>query len=186
MAAIAPVPDAPGAVVLVEGVSDQLAVQALAARRGRDLVADGVAVVPIGGAGNIRRFLELLIPRGIRVAGLCDAGEEGDFRLAVERAGLGDDLGRAGFFVCDADLEDELIRCLGAARVEWIVDEQGELGSFRTFQKQPAQRTRPIEAQLRRFMGTRGGRKIQYAPVLVGALDLARVPRPLDGVLARV
>jgi Overcoming lysogenization defect protein-like, TOPRIM domain len=179
-------PAAPDAVVLVEGVSDQLAVEALAARRGRDLAAEGVAVVPIGGAGNIRRFLDLLAPQGIRIAGLCDAGEEGDFRLAVERAGLGADLGRAGFYVCDADLEDELIRCLGAARVERIVEAQGELGALRTFQQQPAQRARSIEAQLRRFMGTRGGRKIQYAPVLVGALDPARVPRPLDAVLARV
>src|SRR5262249_28415305 len=127
----------PRAVVLVEGVSDQLAVQALAARRGRDLAEEGVAVVPIGGAGNIRRFLAELIPQGVRVAGLCDAGEQGDFRLALERAGLGGDLERAGFYVCDADLEDELIRCLGPARVEAIVEEQGELGSFRTFQKQP-------------------------------------------------
>jgi hypothetical protein len=165
----------PTAVVLVEGVSDQLAVEALAARRGRDLVAEGVAVVPIGGAGNIRRFLEQLIPQGIRIAGLCDAGEEGAFR----RAGL-----RSNLYVCDADLEDELIRCLGAAHVERIIEGQGELGRFRTFQNQPAQRTRSIEAQLRRFLGTRGGRKIQYAPVLVDALDLARVPRPLDGVLA--
>jgi hypothetical protein len=179
-------PVAPYAVVLVEGVSDQLAVEALAARRGRDLAAEGVAVVPIGGAGNIRRFLEEFISQGIRVAGLCDAGEESDFRLAVERAGLGSELGRAGFYVCDADLEDELIRCLGAPRVERIVEAEGELGRFRTFQKQPAQRARSIEAQLRRFMGTRGGRKIQYAPVLVGALDLARVPRPLDGVLAHL
>jgi hypothetical protein len=179
-------PAAPDAVVLVEGVSDQLAVEALAARRGRDLAAEGVAVVPIGGAGNIRRFLDLFISQGILVAGLCDAGEEGDFRLAVERAGLGSELGRAGFYVCNADLEDELIRCLGAARVERIVEAEGELGRFRTFQNQPAQRARSIEAQLRRFMGTRGGRKIQYAPVLVGALDLARVPRPLDGVLAHV
>jgi hypothetical protein len=178
-----PLASAARAVVLVEGVSDQLAVEALAARRGRDLAAEGVAVVPIGGAGNIRRFLAELVPQGVLVAGLCDAGEEEDFRLAVQRAGLGDDLERAGFYVCDADLEDELIRCLGAARVEAIVEEQGELSSFRTFQKQPAQRARSIEAQLRRFMGTRGGRKIQYAPVLVGALDLARVPRPLDGVL---
>jgi hypothetical protein len=128
----------------------------------------------------------VLIPQGIRLAGLCDAGEEGDFRLAIERAGLGTDLGRAGFHVCDADLEDELIRCLGTARVEQIVEAEGELGRLRTFQNQPAQRARSIEAQLRRFMGTRGGRKIQYAPVLVGALDLACVPRPLDGVLARV
>ena len=179
-------PVAPDAVVLVEGVSDQLAVEALAARRGRDLAAERVAVVPIGGAGNIRRFLDLFMSQGIRVAGLCDAREEGDFRLAVERAGLGSELGRAGFYVCDADLEDELIRCLGAARVEQVVETHGELGRFRTFQKQPAQRARSIEAQLRRFMGTRGGRKIQYAPVLVGALELARVPRPLDRVLAHV
>jgi len=120
------------------------------------------------------------------IAGLCDAGEEADFRLALARAGLGADLERAGFHVCDADLEDELIRCLGAERVVRIVEAQGELGRLRTFQNQPAQRTRSVEAQLRRFMGTRGGRKIQYAPLLVGALDLARVPPPLDGVLAHV
>ena len=176
----------PDAVVLVEGVSDQLAVEALAVRRGRDLAAEGVAVVPIGGAGNIQRSLDLFISQGSRVAGLCDAGEENGFRLAVERAGLGSELGPAGFYVCDADLEDELIRCLGAARVERIVEAEGELGRLRAFQQQPAQRARSIEAQLRRFMGTRGGRKIQYAPVLVAALDLARVPRPLDGVLAHV
>jgi len=170
----------------VEGVSDRLAVEALAARRGRDLAAEGVAVVPIGGAGNIRRFLDELIPQGVRLAGLCDAAEEPDFRLALTRAGLGADLERAGFYVCDADLEDELIRCLGAEHVVRIVEAQGELGRLRTFQNQPAQRTRGLEAQLRRFMGTRGGRKIQYAPLLVGALDLARVPRPLDAVLAHV
>ena len=174
------------AVVLVEGISDQLAVEALAARRGRDLAAEGVAVVPIGGAGNIRRFLEALIPQGVRLAGLVDIGQEGDFRRELERAGLGAELEPAGFFVCDADLEDELIRSLGPARVEEIIEAEGELGRLRTFQQQPAQRARGIEPQLRRFMGTRGGRKIQYAPVLVGALDLARVPRPLDRVLACV
>jgi len=35
-------------------------------------------------------------------------------------------------------------------------------------------------------MGSGGGRKIRYASLLVEALDLARVPRPLDGVLAHV
>ena len=177
---------APDVAVLVEGVSDQLAVEVLAARRGRDLAVEGVAVVPIGGAGNIRRLVDLLTLRGIRVVGLCDAGEADEFRLAVKRAGLGSELGRAGFYVCDADLEDELIRSLGAARVEQIIEAQGELARFRTFQNQPAQRARTIDAQLRRFMGTRGGRKIQYAPLLVGALDLDRVPRPLDGLLAHV
>jgi hypothetical protein len=40
----------PRAVVLVEGLSDRCAVEALAERRGRDLRAERVSVVPIGGA----------------------------------------------------------------------------------------------------------------------------------------
>ena len=94
--------------------------------------------------------------------------------------------GARGFYVCDADLEDELIRALGATSVERIIDAQGELGSFRTFQKQPAWRGQSIEGQLRRFMGSADRRKIRYGRLLVDALDLARVPRPLDRVLAHV
>jgi len=180
-------------VVLVEGISDQLALEALAERRGRNLDAEGISIVPIGGAKNIGGFLELYGPQGfdIRLAGLCDAAEEGDFRRGLERAGFGSHLTRAdmerlGFYVCVADLEDELIRSLGAASVEQIVDAQGELGSFRTFQKQPAWQGRTNEEQLRRFLGTHSGRKMQYAPLLVGALDLAKVPRPLERLLAHV
>ena len=33
---------------------------------------------------------------------------------------------------------------------------------------------------------SRGGRKVHYAHVLVDALDLQNVPRPLDAVLSRV
>jgi len=181
------------AVVLVEGTSDQVALGALAERRGRDLDADGILIVAIGGATNIGHFLDLLGPQGfdVRLAGLCDVAEEGDFRRGLERAGLGFNLARAemgslGFFVCVADLEDELIRSLGATSVEEVIDAQGELGSFRIFQKQPEWRARTHEEQLRRFMGTRSGRKIDYARLLVGALDLNQVPPPLDGVLAHV
>jgi hypothetical protein len=179
-------------VVLVEGISDQVALTAVAERRGRDLDAEGIAIVAMGGARNIRRFLELFGPQGldVRLAGLCDAREEDDFRRGLERAGFGSNLSRAdleslGFYVCVADLEDELIRCLGAAAVEQVVDAQGELGSFRTFQQQPAWQGRSIQDQLRRFIGTHSGRKIRYAQLLVDALDLANVPRPLDRVLAR-
>jgi len=93
---------------------------------------------------------------------------------------------RVGFFVCIADLEDELIRCLGTAAVEEVIAAQGDLAAYRTFQNQPAWRGRPDQEQLRRFFGTRGGRKIQSAAMLVDALDLSRVPRPLDGVLEHV
>jgi hypothetical protein len=181
------------AVVLVEGVSDQHALAALAERRGRNLDAEGISVLPIGGAQAIGSYLDLFGPKGfdVRLAGLCDAAEEGHFRRALERAGRGSNLTRAdmealGFYVCVADLEDELIRALGAASVEQVVDAQGELGSFRTLQKQPAWQGRPVEEQLRRFMGSGGRRKIRYARLLVDALDLSQVPRPLDLVLAHV
>jgi hypothetical protein len=181
------------AAVLVEGVSDQLALEALAERRGRDLDAEGVSIVPMGGAQGIGRFLEQFGPGGLnlRLAGLCDAREEPDFRRALERAGLGSNLTRAeleglGFYVCDADLEDELIRALGAPAVERVIADRGELGSFRTFQQQPAWRGRAVQEQLRRFIGTHSGRKIETGALLVRALDLERMPRPLDAVLAHV
>ena len=184
---------APRGVVLVEGTSDQVALETLAGRRGRDLDAEGISIVPMGGAQAIGGFLDRFGPRGldVRLAGLCDAGEEDDFQRGLERAGLGADLTRAdmerlGFYVCVADLEDELIRALGAASVEQVVDAQGDFGSFRTLQKQPAWQGRTTAEQLRRFMGSGGRRKIRYARLLVEALDLTRVPRPLDLLLAHV
>jgi OLD-like protein len=179
-------------VVLVEGVSDQRAVEALARVRGRDLEAERVSVVPMGGAQAIGRFLGIFGTSGLdlRLAGLCDAGEEGAFGRALERAGLGSSLTRTdmeqlGFYVCVEDLEDELIRSLGADGAEAVVEAHGDLGSFRTLQKQPAWRGRPTEQQLRRFMGSYAG-KIKYAPLFVEALSPARVPLPLDGLLAHV
>ncbi|WNF30841.1 ATP-dependent endonuclease [Streptomyces sp. C11-1] len=180
-------------VVLVEGVSDRAAVEALAERQGRTLAAEGVVVVPMGGATSIIRFLRPLGPQGLglRLAGLCDAAEQRFFLQGLERTGFGtgltpDDLAELGFFTCHADLEDELIRALGTGGVQQAIDDQGDLRTFRTFQRQPAQRERPVEAQLRRFMGTIGGRKEHYARALTGALDLERLPQPLDGLLTRV
>jgi hypothetical protein len=180
-------------VVLVEGVSDRLAVETLARRRGCDLEDEGVKVVPIGGAQALPRFLARFGPSGldITLAGLCDAGEERAVRRSLERAGLGSELTRAeverlGFFVCNADLEDELIRAVGVEALERILEREGDLRSFRTLQKQPAWRGRPVHDQLRRFMGSGGRRKIRYAQLLVDALELDRMPRPLDRVLAHV
>jgi hypothetical protein len=177
--------------VIVEGASDQVALETLAARTGRDLQGLGTSIVAIGGAHAIRRFLEQLVARdgNVRVAGLCDAGQEGYFKRALEGAGLGagldrEGMARLGFFVCVEDLEDELIRALGREAVEGVIEAQGELRSFRSFQRQPAQADVAVPAQLRRFMGTHAGRKAQYARALVEALDLARVPEPLSRVLA--
>jgi hypothetical protein len=178
------------AVVLVEGISDQAALETLADRQGRSLDAKGVSIVPIGGATNIGHFLDLLGPQGhdVRLAGLCDVGEEDHFQRGLERAGLGSNLTRAdmerlGFYVCVEDLEDELIRSLGADSVEQVVEARGRFGSFRTFQNQPAHRGREKKEQLRDFMSNW---KSHYARLLVDALDLTQVPRPLHRVLDHV
>ncbi|OLZ68960.1 hypothetical protein AV521_19480 [Streptomyces sp. IMTB 2501] len=170
--------------VLLEGPSDVAAVDALAARRGRDLAAEGVCVLPMGGAMSVGRFARLLGPTGLglRLTGLCDERERGYYARGLDRAGAAEQ----GFFVCAADLEDELIRALGVARVEELVRAEGDLRALQTFLRQPAQRGRTAQQQLRRFLGTKKGRKIRYGRVLVEALDPGRVPAPLDGLLAGV
>src|SRR6478736_7369907 len=112
------------AVVLVEGITDRIALEAVAAKLGCDLAAAGIEIVPIGGAQAIRRAAAQ--HEGERVVGLCDAGEERWFRRVLGEA----------THVCVKDLEDELIRALGAERVQDVVAAQGELDTFRSFQNQ--------------------------------------------------
>ncbi|MFJ9033931.1 TOPRIM nucleotidyl transferase/hydrolase domain-containing protein [Streptomyces sp. NPDC102274] len=168
--------------VLLEGASDLAAVEALAARRGRDLAAEGVCVVPMGGAMSVGRYAGLLGPPGLglRLTGLCDEGEQRFYDRGLTRAGAP---GR-GFFVCVADLEDELIRALGTAKVEEIIRTEGDLRAWETFLRQPAQHGRPRQQQLRRFLGTKKGRKIRYGRLLVESLAPGRTPAPLDDLFA--
>lgn len=184
---------APAAVVLVEGVSDQVAVETLAVRHGRNLTAEGVAVIPVGGAHAFPRYLRRFGPEGagLRLAGLCDAAEEPIIQRGLVSARLGSprsraDLERLGFHVCVADLEEELIRAAGTALFGELLGSHGDLRSFRSMQRQPAWRGRSQEAQLRRFLGAGARRKIRYARLLVDAIELTRMPEPLDAVLTAV
>jgi hypothetical protein len=181
------------AVVLVEGVSDQIAVETLAARHGRDLTAEGVVVLPAGGVHGMTRYLRLFGPEGTgaRLAGLCDAAEEHIVRRGLTAAGLGApgsraDLERLGFAVCVEDLEDELIRAAGTALAVQVLDAHGDLAAFRIIQRQPAWRGKDEAAQLRRFLGAGSRRKLRYARLLTEAIDRDRMPHPLEAVLAAV
>ncbi|MER5427562.1 TOPRIM nucleotidyl transferase/hydrolase domain-containing protein [Streptomyces sp. NPDC002588] len=168
--------------VLLEGLSDLAAVEALASGRGRDLAAEGVCAVSMGGAMSVGRYAGLLGPSGLglRLVGLCDEREKPFFDRSLDP----DRAPRPGVFVCAADLEDELIRALGPARIERIVRSEGELRAWQTFVQQPAQHGRPRHQQLRRFIGTKKGRKIRYGRLLVEALAPDQVPAPLDALLA--
>ena len=155
------------AVVLVEGISDRLALEALGERRGRDLAAEGISVIAMGGA-----------PQWVQGHIACGAGLGANLTRA--------DLEQLGFYVCSADREDELIRALGVERVLQVVQTEGDLRAFRTLQTEPAWRGRPVEAQLHRFMGSGGSRKIRYPPLLVHALGDREIPRPLAQLLAHI
>ncbi len=177
--------------ILVEGWSDEAAVEAWARTCALDLLDSGVVVLPVGGITNLGKFVSALKAPGVsvRMSGLYDASEEFQTLRCLERAGFGTKLTRAaaemaGFFGCVNDLEDELIRALGANAVEALLEEQDELRSFRRFQRQPAQLGRDTHSQLKRFMGTRAGRKIRYGSLLVAALAPDRVPLPLRRVLS--
>jgi hypothetical protein len=161
------------AVVLVEGITDRIAVEAVAAKLGRDLDTEGVEVVPIGGAQAIRRAVAQ--HAGERVVGLCDAPEERWFRRVLGHA----------TYVCVENLEDELIRALGVGRVEEVVAAEGDLETFRNFQNQPAWRGRSTESQLLRWMHN-GDRHHRYPPLLVEALEPKWIPRPLAALLEHV
>jgi hypothetical protein len=174
-----------GCVVLVEGRSDVAALRVLGRRLG--LEHPRVRLVAMDGVTNTSRHLAALSGSGAAVVGLCDAGEVRFVVGALRRTGH-DVLTRAdlvphGFFVCDDDLEDELLRAVGADAAAGVVAGLGEAGRLQTFRTQPAQRERALHAQLHRFAGTTSGRKERFAAALAEAVALDRVPAPLRGVL---
>lgn len=154
-------------VVLVEGVSDAVAVETLARR----MRMRPPPIVAVGGSKGARRAAAEL-PE-VHLLGLVDRAERADF------AGVVDEL-----FVCDPDLEAEFVRALGPDGVLALIVEQGEGHSFSLLQRQPAQRGRTLEQQLRQFFAGRSGNKIRYARLLADAVPLERVPPPLAALLA--
>jgi hypothetical protein len=160
-------------VVLVEGESDAEAVRALAERNGAS-----VDVRAMGGITNLARYAAELAPAH-RLVGLYDAAEERFVLGGLARVGLT----TAGFHRCDRDLEDELIRALGAERVQEVLAAHGDLEPFRVLQRQPVQRTWTVEDQLHRFFGAGSGRKVRYGRLLVEVLADDEVPAPLAAVL---
>lgn len=169
------------AVVLVEGESDRAAVLTLARRHGRDLHREGIEVVAMGGITNTRAFALRYGPHGLGVplAGLYDAADEDKLLRGLAAA----DADPTAFFSCVADLEDELIRALGVDAVEAVIAEAAELRSLRLLAQMPAQHGWTRVQLLRRFIGSRSGRKAKYAALLTEALEPGREPEPLSALL---
>jgi hypothetical protein len=121
--------------VLVEGDSDAAAVRALAAILGCDL---GLLHIQICSAGGVTNFSQSLagfvrMHPNAQFCGMYDLAEERHVRRALASASVPiaphESLEPFGFFACVADLEEELIRALGAEAVERVLEAQGELVS---------------------------------------------------------
>lgn len=176
--------------VLLEGASDVTAVRALATKAGIDLA--GIDLINLHGSTNIGRIIKEI--RQIRsdadVVGLCDASDTRAAEKALTEDGLpvsdATDLPMYGFFVCEPDLEGEIIHALGpdAAREALI---SGGLGSkFDALRVQPEWADKPLAEQVHRFATAPSGRKENATAVLADALDLDALPDALSMLLDRL
>ena len=178
--------------VLVEGDSDAAAVGALAELLECDLESHRIQVVPASGVTNFSRLLTAFVHEhpAAKFCGMYVVAGERHVRRALAQAGhpvaANEPVQSAGFFACVADLEEELIRALGAEAVEHVIEAEGELSSFRRFQAMPEHRGTPVDHQLHRFLGTRATRKVRCARRLVEALGVARLPPPLAQIRDRL
>jgi predicted ATP-dependent endonuclease of OLD family len=173
--------------MFVEGPSDRLAILSLAKKNNLSLDSLGVSVIALNGAGILTWFLKLFGPTGFQlpVCGICDLDHLSQWSKVLENLGLGKSLSRSemekiGFFVCDRDMEDELVKALGDAAVLQAIDENGDTQDWNVFCQQPNNKTLARAAQIRAFLAAK--RKVIYAPILVSKLS-ATVPRPLQQVL---
>jgi len=172
-------------VVLVEGISDAIAIEVIASRCGQTFSGADAAVVPMGGVTNLGRFVSRF--SGVVFAGLYDSGAEGHVQRVLDsgtRGGLRtSSLEDLGFYACVEDLEDEFIRSLGTAAVERVIEREGQLKSFRTMQREPHYRDRSKAVQLRRFVGRW---RYRYARLLAEAVDVGCAPTPVLRLLDHV
>lgn len=107
-------------VILVEGESDRAAIEVVASRLGVELPA----IVTINGASGARAAAARY--RDETLIGLVDANEQRQFEGFVPTA-----------FVCEPDLEGELVRALGIDGVLEVIDSQGELRRSVAFRSNP-------------------------------------------------
>lgn len=183
----------PSTLVLLEGPSDVAAVTGLLAHRAGEVGsgpgAPAYSLVDLGGVTNVGAHLQraTALSPVPRLLGLCDRGESRVVVAALRRIGRDvsepEDLPGEGFFVCDRDLEEELIRALGPDGCLDLLEEVGLGARFAAFSRQRAWAGRPLSQRLHRFSGTTAGRKIMLAGAMAAALGPERAPGPLAALI---
>lgn len=185
-----PSPSATPTVVLLEGPSDVAALEQVLATQHPPVPETTYRLVDMGGVTNTGAHLQAARDAGDRVVGLVDAGEAWVVVKSLQRLGTSinevEELPAHGFFVCDRDLEDELIRALGVPGCLELLHELGMAHAFEAFSAQLHWAEAPVEDRLRRFCGVASGRKIRLAGAMAGALPAQDLPAPIAALIARL
>lgn len=176
-------------VVFVEGITDYQALRAIAATLGRNLDAEGIAVVSLDGAASLATFLQIMGPQGLNLAisGICDADYEADWCMYLSDAGVPattrQDLNAHGFYVSDVDLEDELVTALGTTAAQLVFSNDGATARFQGYAGQAANQGQSLHEQIRGFAQTK---KAYWTPRLAAAVTPASVPTSIQDLLDHV
>jgi predicted ATPase len=176
-------------VVFVEGITDYQAVRAVAAKLGRNLDAEGVAVVALDGAASLATFLQIMGPYGLDlpVCGICDVDYEADWCSDLTAVGLTvasrQDLNALGFYVSDRDLEDELLTAIGTTAAQMVFANEGATARFQSYAQQPANQGKTLHDQIRGFVQSK---KVYWTPRLAAAVTPAAVPSSIQDLLNHV
>lgn len=175
--------------IVVEGFSDLLAIRTLASKLGLSLDASGVSVLSLDGAGTFKYYLQLFGPQGldVQLRGLCDQDAESDWIVKLDAAGISvgnrSDLEAQGFYVCDPDLEAELLSALGTSTTQQIIIANEAEGSYSSFANQQVNQGKSeAEIQLAFFRRE----KVRWAPLFSAEIDGASVPSPIAELLGEL
>lgn len=176
--------------VLLESANDVAAVQVFA--RKLEIDTSAAEFVNLQGTTNIGRIMKDI--RQVRsdadVVGLCDAADTRSAEKALNDDGLpvqdATDLPMYGFFVCERDLEDELIRALGADAARTALLNSGLASKFDALRTQPEWADKSIAEQVDKFCHSASGRKELAAAVLADAVPADAIPEPVSMLLDRI
>jgi hypothetical protein len=179
-------------VILVEGISDLLAIRMLARRSGRDLDGAGATLLSLDGGGGFVHYLALFGPNGLdlRLLGLVDADHEQTWSQALTKAGVPvaarGALNAAGVQVCDPDLEGELVVAIGTHRIAELLADEAQTVRYQTWVAQKGLLQDPLERQQAAWIGRSSASKVFWAPVLAENTPLDNIPAPLCALLTDV
>jgi predicted ATP-dependent endonuclease of OLD family len=175
------------ALIVVEGFSDLLALRTLTKLRGKDLDASGVSLLSLDGSGTFKHYLQLFGPEGLGVElrGLCDQDAERDWIEKLSAAGIGvadrASLEENGFFVCDPDLEAEMLSALEPTEITRVINEDGAEATFSSFASHPANSgLTEHEIQVAFFKNE----KVRWAPLFAAAMSPTALPQPIERLLS--